>query len=319
MTAVLVVGAGITGGYIAARLFECGLGVDLLARGERAVRLARDGLRLRDGMTGEARTVRLPVVREAAAVSGDRQYAIVLVCVQAQQRVAAAEWVSRLPGQPVVWFLGNTVQGFEELGRLLGRERVLGGFPQVGGTWEGDELVYADRRTPRKQPFHTLLIGEAWPEGRAACRRAQQIIGSAGFRVMRHQPIHAWHLCHAVLLLPLAGLFHQHGGVLAAAAADRRGLHQVVRAVAQALRGLRRLGYPLRPRWMLLMAVSPSWIGVQQLSGLLGSKFAEIALVGHARAAREETRTMAQEILALIGDEAGDDFRQLVQAAAKAE
>ncbi|TVP54757.1 MAG: hypothetical protein EA349_10690 [Halomonadaceae bacterium] len=265
MNEVLVVGAGITGGYIAARLFEHGLGVELLARGEPAVRLAREGLRLRDGITGEAKTVRLPIVSEASVVSGARAYTLVLVCVQEQQRVTAAELVSQLQGRP----------------------------------------------------FHSLVIGEAWPEGGEACRRAQEIIGSAGFRVKRYQPILPWQLCHAVLVLPLAGLFYRHGGVLSAAASDRQGLEKVVRAVAQGLRGLQRLGYPLRPRWMLLMAISPTWIGVRQLNALLGSHFAEIALAGHGEAAREEVRSMARGLLHLLEDAEGDALREMLGAAAE--
>ncbi|WP_290648491.1 2-dehydropantoate 2-reductase N-terminal domain-containing protein [Aquisalimonas sp.] len=233
MIAVLVVGAGITGGYIAARLYEHGLDVELLAQGESAVRFAQEGLRLRDGITGEAKTLRLPIVRETSIACGHRKYALVLVCVQEQQRVAAAKLVAQLQGRPVVWFLGNTVRGFDELGHVLGRDRVLGGFPGVGGRWEGSELVFADRRTPEGRPFHDLVIGEAWHAGREACRQAQRIIGAAGFKVRRYQPIIAWQLCHAVLILPLAGLFYQHGGVLAKTAADREGLRQVVRAVAQ--------------------------------------------------------------------------------------
>lgn len=315
MTDVLVVGAGIIGGYIAARLFEQGLDVDLLARGEPAARLIKEGLRLRDGITSEARTVRLPIVSETSAKA--QAYTLVLVCVQEQQRVSAAELVSQLQGRPVVWFLGNTVQGFEELGRVLGRDRVLGGFPEVGGKWEKGELVFADRRTPKQRPFHSLVIGEAWPEGREACRRAQEIIGSAGFRARRYQPIVAWHLCHAVLILPLAGLFFRHGGVLSAAAADRQGLRQVVRAVAQGLRGLQRLGYPLRPRWMLLMAISPTWLGVRQLRGLLESDFAAIALAGHAEAARGEVRSMARALMHLLEDADGDALLEMIGAAAE--
>jgi len=155
------------------------------------------------------------------------------------------------------------------------------------------------------------------PAAGKACRRAQGIIGAAGFRVRRYQPIDAWQLCHAVLVLPLAGLFYQHGGVLGAAAADRHGLRKVVRAVAEGLGGLRRLGYPLRPRWMLLMAISPTWLGVRQLSGLLGSHFAEIALAGHAQAARDEMRTMARELLYLLEETEGDSLREMLEAVVK--
>lgn len=317
MTEVLVIGAGVTGGYVAARLHDHGLHVDLLVRGESAVRIAQEGLRLRDGMTGAVRTVELPLVTEPSIAGRNKEYQLIVVCVQEQQRTAAAVSASRLPGHPPVWFLGNTVQGFGDLRRVLGNDRVLGGFPDVGGIREGSELVFADRRVPKGRPFHSLVIGEACDAGQEACHRIQRIVGAAGFRVRRYQPIFAWHLCHAILVLPLAGLLYRHDGVLADAAADQRGLHQAVRAVSQGLRGLRQLGYPLRPRRMRLMAASPTWPGVWQLRSLLRSRFAEIALAGHARTARNEVRTMARELSCLLKDTKGDALRELLEAAAE--
>ena len=64
MSEILIIGSGIIGGYTAARLFENGAKVSLLARGEKAERFEKDGLKLRDGLTGAERTVHLPIVRE---------------------------------------------------------------------------------------------------------------------------------------------------------------------------------------------------------------------------------------------------------------
>ena len=141
MGAILVIGAGITGGYAATRLFDNGADISLLARGEKADRLEQFGLRLRDGLTGVERTVRLPIVREPV----EKQYEIVMVCVQDTHRPAVEQLIQDLPGRPVVWFLGNTTRGYENPGALLGRDRIVGGFPDVGGTWDEHVLVYADR------------------------------------------------------------------------------------------------------------------------------------------------------------------------------
>ena len=125
MREILVIGAGVTGGYTAAHLFDNGAEISLLARGEKADRLEQDGLRLRDGITGAERTVHLPIVREPV----EKKYEIVMVCVQGIHRPAIEQLIQRLPGRPVVWFLGNTVQGYENAGTLLGRDRIVGGFP----------------------------------------------------------------------------------------------------------------------------------------------------------------------------------------------
>lgn len=224
--------------------------------------------------------------------------------------------VSRLPGKAAVCFLGNTVASYDRAGDLLGRHRVVGGFPGVGGFWDGDVLVYADRRDASKASGSSsfVVIGAAFPEAAEACRRVKKSVAPSGLKVKRYEPILPWQLCHVALVLPLAGLFYRHEGSLQAAVADREGLRQTVQAVAQGLRGLSRLGYPVLPRWLRLLYLLPPSLGVLQLSGLLRTPFAEIALAGHARAARDEVKALSTGLLNVLGDAAGPDCRELLQS-----
>ena len=64
---VLIIGAGVTGCFTAARLLQKGLDILVLARGDKAARLERDGLHMRDGITGEKTIVRLNIVRTPVA------------------------------------------------------------------------------------------------------------------------------------------------------------------------------------------------------------------------------------------------------------
>ncbi|GAB6089142.1 GNAT family N-acetyltransferase [Spirochaeta dissipatitropha] len=317
MASVLIIGAGVTGSYIAARLHEHGISTDLLARGQRAELLKNDGLRLRNGITGEQRIVHIPVVLEEECLASDKQYDLILVSVQEQQRVQAAGIAARLPGSPPVWFPGNTSRGFSELLDVLGPERVLGGFPGIGGTWEDGELVYADRKSPDSKPFHWLVVGEVDSRGRVACRRAITIGRKGGFRVKRQVPIESWQLCHAVLVVPLAAFFYEHDCNMNAVAADSAGLRRVVGAITQGLKGLSNLGIAMRPRSMYLMRIAPTAVTARKLAGLLSGDFARIAMAAHARTARSEMSTLAAGLLDVLGDQASPDLKKLLQPLAK--
>ena len=308
MKSILIVGAGITGGYTAARLLEGGADVTLLARGAKADRIEADGLRLRDAIVDEEKTVRLPIDR----APGSREYDIVMVCVQAVHRPGVEELLPALPGRPIVWFLGNTVEGYEAIADVLGRDRVLGGFPSVGGTWDGEVLVYADRQTPEDERFNSLIAGPAFHDAATALEIVQETMKAAGQTVTVYDPIMAWHLCHAALILPLAGALYASDGDRDALGSDRHALKRSVRAVVQGLAVVRKSGYPILPSRLKSFRFIPAGIGARKIAALMESKFGRIALAGHANTARGEMHHLAQGLFRLAGDRGGRDFRELL-------
>lgn len=308
MADILVIGAGITGGYTATRLLDAGANVALLARGAKADRLEKNGLTLRDAITGDQRIARVPIVREPV----EREFDLAMACVQDLHRPAVEELLSTVPGRPIAWFLGNTMRGFDSAGGLLGRDRVLGGFPSVGGTWEDEVLVYADRQKPDDAPFNELVVGAAFPESASALEHVEEIMRSHGQGVVSYDPILAWHYCHVALILPLAAVAYRHEGSLEAAASDTELLKRAVRASAQGFAAIRRLGYPILPRRLSLMRLFPSGLGARKVSQMLRSRFGAVALAGHANTAQAEMHELAARFLETVGTNAGDDLVDLL-------
>jgi 2-dehydropantoate 2-reductase len=305
----LLIGAGVTGCYTAARLYGLGIDVTLFARGDKAERLRRDGLLLHDGVTGERRTVRLPL---ATAPVPD-EYDLVMICVQDIQRASVETLLHTLPGRPILWYLGNTTKGYDRQAELFGRDRVLGGFPGVGGTWDGDELLYGDRADPDDPPFDQLIIGEPFPEGAPAREKVRERFIAAGMDVDLELPIVAWHWSHVALVVPLAGAAYADGRDLERLAHDEPLLEKAVRAMHQAFAVVRRAGYPLLPRRLLFMRWTPAKMGARRFARVMQSSFGRVAF-GHANRARAEMRSLADDLLALGGEHVGTDLRELLAA-----
>lgn len=306
----LIVGAGVTGCFTAARLMAKGVDVAVLARGDRATRLERGGLQLRDGLTGEETTVRLDVVRSPVR----HEFELAMVCVQATQRDALAPLLRELPGRPTIWYLGNTTAGYERAIEQLGRDRVLGGFPGVGGTWEGDRLLYADREKAGDAPLDRLTLGEAHFDAAAAADVVHQELQRAGMKIERYVPIMAWHWCHIAMVLPLAGAVYRCEQDLDRVVADRALLRKTMRATAQALTAIRRSGQPVLPRGLNAMRWIPAALGARRIASLLRSDFGRIALAAHAATARDEMRGFAVDLVALAGPNAGAELREVLDA-----
>ena len=285
---ILVVGAGVTGCYTASKLAEKGLPVSLYARGARAEGLAAAGLRMRDGISGEERRVHLDL--RSGPVS--EEFDLTMVCVQAIHRPALLPLLAGLPGRPTIWFLGNTAAGFEAEAAQLGRHRVLGGFPGVGGTWDGDLLVYADRRRPQDPPFDTLVLGEAYPQASPAAARVAAELTSTGMKIERYSPIMDWHLSHLALILPLAELFYSCNSSVEAAAADRAALKECMRAIRGSFTALKRSGHTILPPRLNLFRYIPAGLGARKLAALITSDFGRIALAGHAATAKAEMQNL---------------------------
>ena len=306
----LIVGAGVTGCFTAALLMQKGVDVSLLARGDKAARLERDGLHMRNGMTNEKANVRLSIVRAPVAELFD----VVMVCVQALHRPSITLLLRELPGHPTVWYLGNTTQGYDAAIEQLGSDRVLGGFPGVGGTWEDDVLVYADREKPRDQSFDRLIIGEAHPDAAAAADAVENDMQGVGINIERYVPIMAWHWSHIALILPLAGAVYRHDQDLDSVVADRALLKQTMRATVQGLAAVRRAGYPILPRGLNFLRWIPAALGTGKIATLLQSEFGRIALAAHAATARAEMNNFATDLLNLAGANAGVDLREVLSA-----
>jgi 2-dehydropantoate 2-reductase len=204
---LLVYGAGVLGSLFAARMYEAGHDVSLLARGGRLTALRRHGVQLAEE-DGPVRRVPVPVVEQP-----DGGYDLSTVFVRTHQVDAVLESLAGLEGD--VLFLHNWAAGAQPLGAVIGHERVLLGFPAAGGTMDGDVVRY------RKSNFITrrvaMPIGE--PDGRTTARveRIVETFRTAGINAKAEPRMDAWLKTHAAFEVPLGQAVRAAGGPVALA------------------------------------------------------------------------------------------------------
>jgi 2-dehydropantoate 2-reductase len=125
----------------------------------------------------------------------------------------------------------------------------------------------------------------------------------AGLKVEISDDIVAWLRTHVALVNPIAHAVYLADGDNYRLARTRDGVVLMVRAVREGFRVLRALDVSITPASYRLLQWIPEPILVSGLRRLLGSPFAEIGLAGHANAARDEFKQLA------------DEFRGLARAA----
>ena len=124
----MVLGTGGVGGFFGAMLHRAGLPVRFIARGAHLEALRRTGLRLRTG----GRTLEVPPDRFAGSPAEAGPADVVLFCVKAYDTERAAERLGPAVGpDTVILPVQNGIDSAERIGRVVGRDRVIGGLAGV--------------------------------------------------------------------------------------------------------------------------------------------------------------------------------------------
>jgi len=262
---LLVYGAGVTGSRFAARLHDAGHDVSLLARGQRLAALRRHGVQLAEADSPAVRRVPVPVVEHP-----DGGYDLIAVFVRAHQVGAVLESLAGLEGD--VLFALNWAAGPEPLGAVIGRERVLLGFPTDAGTMDGDVVRYRPasfmtRRVP-------MPVGE--PDGRAT-PRLERIVAKA------EPQMDAWLKTHAAFAVPLGQAVLAAGGPRALAA-DPGAVRAMIRLIRQ---NLAAMPTPLVPRGFAALQTLPEGLLAAMLRRFLRSPTAAHSGLSNATPAAE--------------------------------
>jgi len=291
---ILVCGAGVTGSLYAAWLHRAGHNVTILARGQRLSDIRQHGIVLDDQYRG-ARTVDyVPVVER---LSTDSKYDLVLVMVRKNQVSDLLPVLAGNQHTPNILFLMNNAAGPAEMIEALGYERVLLGFPGVGGVREG-YTVRCVAGTQRRKP--QTVFGE--PCGLLTPRLDEiaAVLTEAGFRPVVSKNIDAWLKAHVAVVSPMANALYMCAGDNYRLARTRDGIVLMIRAMREGFRVLRARGVPIIPSYVGVLKWMPEPVLVALLSRLLNTRGAELAMAGHARAARDEMRCIADEFRALV-------------------
>jgi 2-dehydropantoate 2-reductase len=166
---VLVMGSGGVGGYFGGVLAKAGHEVVFTARGAHLEAMQANGLTLID--RGET-TLLQPVTAVRLPADAGGAFDLVLFTVKTYDTIGAAEAIQPIVGpNTAVVPLQNGVDAVEEIGGIVGADRVLGGATNIGARINEPGVV------ERFSPFCNITVGE--PAG-GVSERVEKIV--AAFR-----------------------------------------------------------------------------------------------------------------------------------------
>ena len=168
---ILVYGAGVLGCNLARNLLRAGKDVTLLARGNWAAEIKRNGLRIKDKFSLRTSVSRIPVVTELAP---DAMYDVIFVVLRYTQLDSALDTLRANRTKNIV-FVGNNVQT-KTLAAALPEKNVLFAFALSAGHREADRVVSIDLKKLRGDTAYLNRVLDANIEGYRAIRDAGHTI-----------------------------------------------------------------------------------------------------------------------------------------------
>ncbi len=230
---ILVFGAGVLGCNLARNLFRAGKDVTLLARGQWAEEIKRNGLRIKDKFSPKVSVSRIPVVTELAP---EDTYDVIFVVARYTQLETILD-VLRANGTKNVVFVGNNVRA-AETAAALPEKNVLFAFASSAGHRERDRVASIDLKK--------ITIG---PLAGAPSQQPliDQIFSGTKYKAAYEPNMGDYLLCHAAFVLPVAFACYKTDGDLKKLKGDTAYLSRLIDANIEGYRAIRNAGHEILP------------------------------------------------------------------------
>ena len=275
----------------AARLKDSGQDVSVLVRGQRLADIREHGIVLEAVSTGNRTTTRVNVVGQ---LDSEDAYDLVVVMMPKNHVPEILPILAANRYTPNVLFMFNNAAGPDEMINALGRKRVLIGFPGAGGIRKGHVVRYMVVSGSQQPTTVGELDGSTTP-------RLEQITGvfkGAGFPVAISSQMDAWLKTHVAEISPMANALYMAGGDNYRLARTRDAIVLTIRAIREGYKVLQELNIPIVPTKHKILEWIPEPILVALMRRIFKSeKMAD--LIGHAHAARDEMKQIADEFRVL--------------------
>lgn len=231
---ILVFGAGVLGCNLARNLFRAGKDTTLLARGNWAEEIQKNGLRIKDKFSPRVSVSRIPVVTE---LKPENQYDVIFVVLRYTQLDAILETLRANQIKNIV-FVGNNVRA-SALAASLPEKNVLFAFVSSAGHRERDRVASIDLKK--------ITIGQL-----AGAPSNEQLIGQifAGtkYKITYEPNMGDYLLCHAAFVLPVAFACYKMDGDLKKLKGNTAYLSRLLGANIEGYRAIRNAGHEILPK-----------------------------------------------------------------------
>lgn len=231
---ILVFGAGVLGCNLANNLYRSGKDVTLLARGDWANEIQKNGLRIKNRFSPWVSIKHIPVITE---LKPEDKYDVIFVVVRYTQIETIIDILRANQSKNIV-LVGNNVRA-EEIASLLSNKNVMFAFAHSAGHRELSRVVSVDLKK--------ITIGQL----RYAASNEKiirRIFAGTKYKVVYEPNMGDYLLCHAAYVLPVAFACYKTNGNLKKVKGNNDYLNQLIDANIEGYSAIKSAGHEILPK-----------------------------------------------------------------------
>ena len=297
---ILIIGAGVTGSVYASQFMisknklekklKTPVEIKLLARGSSYKKIKNNGLRINHHLQKIITIDQIPVIDTLEA--GD-QYDFVLIFLRKTQVKVLLPLLSKNNSLNFV-FIGNNGTGIDDYCNSISKQKIILGFPGVGGYREENKIYAVHKIKPQ------LTIGAAETRNRKTVRKLKKILKISRIHTITSNNMDSWLKYHIAIVSPLANAIYFDGGDNFSLSQNNEVLKIMTKAIREGYRSLKQLKYPVKPAKLILLMAFPDIFLKRKLQKFLASPMGKLLAFDHCQAAPDEMEEIAGEFQNII-------------------
>lgn len=289
---ILILGAGVIGKIYACRLFNSGVDVTLLARGQNYEMIKQHGVEIKNIQTKETAIFKIPVT---TVIDPHKNYDLIIVTVRLDQLKNIDSILNGGKSTKAIMFMLNNIQNFDELQHQFPDKEIILSFPGVGGTFKNNLLEYIQIKQQK------TTLGNLNEETSNLTLKIKGLLTKSGFPTVIENNMQWWLKSHAVFITCVSASIIKQNGDSIRLGKNKMATREMVKSIGEGFKCLQALGVKIIPNNLkTIFLTMPKWFSVWYWQKAMRGNIGQLAIAPHAKTAKPEMQLLAKDVLNLV-------------------